>query len=395
MLRKFLLIAAVCGLVASQAAVAKAPVQQARDIELVMTQQELAVDVPNTGGAVAAGVGGILGVLIGAAINNAQVANGEKRVAEMRNQLLDYRFNQRFEQAFAAKLAAANLANPPKVEIVTSVRGADELKAAGAVPRTYALVLSPRYAITSNFEDLSVTVNAMWLDRSLKTNGKVKQKFHMMRTYAYRFPMEEVSGSGATEDSQRWVALGGAELSAMLDKGIDEVAAMVVYDLTPAGLAESQDKKMRDVKMAGKVRRGRKVEVAPGQAWLRNRFMLEGFHPIDGSGPVFSVAAAPVAPVAPVDASAPAVAPVAVDAAIVSEVSVATETAAAPEAALTAEAPVAVDTAVAPEADVSPEAPITADAPSAPAAVEAAAPAVAPTPVEAAEAVAPAVEASN
>lgn len=375
MLRKFLLVAAAFGFVASHTAVAKAPVAQAKDIEVVMTQQELAVDVPNTGGAVAAGVGGILGALIGAAINNAQVANGEKRVAEMRNQLIDYRFNQRFEQALAAKIAAANLPQPPKVEFVTSVRGADELKAAGAVPRNYVLVLSPRYAITSNFEDLSVSSSAMWIDRSLKGNGKVKQKFHMMRTYAFRFPMKEISGSGATEDSARWVALGGAELAAMLDKGIDEVTDMIVYDLTPAGLAESQEKKLSNYNMAGKARRGRKVEVAQDRVWLRNRFALEGFHLIDGKGPVFSLAAA--APAAATDAAVVAdapVAPAAADAPIAAEAPVAAETPVTAEAPMAVEAPAATGTTVAPAAD---------------AAVEAA------TPVEAPAAAAPATEASQ
>jgi hypothetical protein len=323
MFRKFALVAALSALVLSQAAAAKAPVAQARDIELVLTQQELAVDVPNTGGAVAAGVGGLLGALVGAAINNAQVANGEKRVAEMRNQLIDYRFNQRFEQALTAKLAAANLPEAAKLEVVTSVRGADELKAAGAVPRNYVLVLTPRYAITSNFEDLSVTVGALWVDRTLNAKGKVKQKFVLSRSYAVRFPMQEIAGSGATEDAQRWVALGGTELAAMLDKGIDEVTAMVVYDLTPAGLAESQGKEWTNLQLAGKPRRGRLVEPAPGVHWLRGRFALEDFHPIDGKSAVFSTAAAaaapgaPVAPVAPVEATAttaaapPAPAPVA------------------------------------------------------------------------------------
>lgn len=313
MLRKIAFVAALVSLfgntvVSAAETTATLPVApEPKQIEVMLTQPEMAVDVPNTGGAVAAGVGGILGALIGAAINKAAVSNAETRVAEMRNTLVDYHFNDRFEQVLRAKFAAANLAPAPTVEYLHSVRGRDELIAANAVSRTGLLYLSPRYSITSDFERMSVTVPATTLDRSLK-GEKVKERYRAFGNYTYSFPMQKIAGSGATEDSKRWVGLGGPEMVAMIEEGIDQVTDMIVYDQSPAGLVEAKTKVDR---------KGRNVGPTADRQWLRTRMGMTASHPIDGTNKEFSAraaarmatvtSAAPVAETtAPVDATAAA-----------------------------------------------------------------------------------------
>lgn len=346
MFKKFLALAAAGSLLVHSLAFAKDPPVQPTHVEVLTTQPELAVDVPDTGGVAGAAVGGILGALIGAAINKAAVANAEERVGELRNNLVDYRFNERFKQQLAAKIAATNLAQPPQVEYLDSVRGADQIIAAGAQARTNLLFLAPRYAIASNFESLTVSITATTLDRSLKSNGKVKEKPRAYRTYSYRFPMKKIMGSGATEDAARWVALGGADVSAMLDEGIDHVTSMVAYDLTADGLADQVRKGTERVELAGKTRTGRWIEPVAGKRWLRNSFAVEGAREIDGvPTQVAQVAPAAAAPVA-VEPAATETAVAATDAPVAEAAPVAVEPVATETAVAAAEAPVAAAPAI-------------------------------------------------
>jgi len=354
MLKKIALLAALVSLLGNTTVSAAAtdipPAGPApKQIEVTLTQPELAVDVPDTGGAVAAGVGGILGALIGAAINKAAVANAEKRVAEMRNALVDYHFNDRFEQALRAKLAAADLAPAPSVEYLRSVRGRDELIAANAVPRTGLLVLTPRYAITSDFERLSVKVQATTLDRTLK-GEKVKERYRAFNSYVYSFPMKRISGSDATEDSKRWVELGGTEMAAMFEEGIDQVTDMIVYDQTSAGQAEAATKVTRQ---------GRTVGPTPDRQWQRTRLGMTATHPIDGTSKEFSerdaariAAAKATTPVTSAAALAPAATPVAAP----------VETSAAPAANAPIAAPIKTNAAPAANAPAAAPAAAPADA---------------------------------
>jgi hypothetical protein len=352
MFKKIALLAALVGLVGNTVAVAAtpAPTTGPEHIEVVLYPTELAVDVPNTGGAVAAGVGGIFGALIGAAINKAAVSNAEGRVAEMRNALVDYDFNARVEQAIRAKLAAAPLVTQPTtVEYLHTVRGADELKAANAANRTGILFVVPRYAVTSDFERLTVTLSANTFDRSVRSNGTVKEKIRGFKLHSYAFPMRKVTGSGATEDSQRWVTLGGTELAAMLDEGIDQVTDMLVNDLTAEGMADAAAKTPM---------KGRSVTTASGRTWTRTRAGLSSQPEIDGVTRVYSERAAaraaalvpaPVASdvntAAPADGVAPAAA-APVEASAAPAAAAAVEAAVPAEVAAPAEATAPADTAV-------------------------------------------------
>lgn len=351
MFKKIALLAALVGLVGNTVAFAAtpAPTTGPEHIEVVLYPTELAVDVPNTGGAVAAGVGGIFGALIGAAINKAAVSNAEGRVAEMRNSLVDYDFNARVEQAIKAKLAAATLVTQPTtVEYLRTVRGADELKAANAANRNNVLFVVPRYAVTSNFERLTVTLSANTFDRSLRSNGKVKEKIRGWKVHTYAFPMRKVTGSGATEDSLRWVSLGGTELAAMLDEGIHQVTDMLINDLTAEGMA--------DLKVKIPVR-GRTVTTASGRTWTRTRMGLSSQTEIDGVAKVFSERAAE---------RAAAQAPAAVATETAAPVDAAAPAAAAPGEAMAAPADVAVPTEAAVPAEADAEAPVAETVPAAP-----------------------------
>ena len=286
MTRFLLLIALLCS--ASAARAASDPLPAPGRIEVVPLYEELEVDMidrdnrriplmmldPDTSSGVVVALGQ-------AAVKSVMLRNGEKRLAALRLLLADFGFQQRFERALTAKLAAAELVAPANVQWM---RTPAEFAAARGTEGTGVLVLTPRHTVLSTFEDLAVVVEARRVDRRNK-NGKVKEKILEQRAYAHYFLLDKIDGSFASEDARRWEGLGGERLTAMLDKAIDEVTDMIAYDLTAAGQAEAQTKvKLSDRKsfmIGGMARFGRPLEPAPGRMWLRKNDRLESFAEVD------------------------------------------------------------------------------------------------------------------
>ncbi|TDK23127.1 hypothetical protein E2F46_12245 [Luteimonas aestuarii] len=210
------------------------PIATSAPIEIVLTQQELAVDVPDNSGA--AMQFGLIGALVGTAISNAQVKNAEQRVAELRNLMLDYPFNDRIEQALRSKLAAGGISGDAGVRVLHSTWDADP---AGMPSDGTVVMLVPRYSMLNNFELLSVKLALQQVERSIRSNGKPRQKVLFTRTYAFNFPLSKIAGSGAEEDAARWLAFGEGPLASLLDLGIDQVTDMLVYDLSSEGRQEA------------------------------------------------------------------------------------------------------------------------------------------------------------
>ena len=287
----------------------KAPAAPPATIEIVATQPDLAVDPIKIGGLGAMSTGAIF---LENGLRKASEASGDRRAVPLRSELAGHDFTARFEQALKARLAAAGLA----IDVRTrrTERSDDEPLAPGEPARV--LSMTPRHAMDSNFETLAISVDSWDLDRSLRGAGWLKQKLQGANDYpanrlgySVRFRMQRLAGSGASEDATRWAALGGAELAAMIDAGVDEVAAMIVHDLTPAGIADRGNRKQLGfVPFDGEPQRGRYVTV-DGKRWLRDRRGLQAAHAIDGMTRTYSAQAATTAPVTAPEAAAPADAP--------------------------------------------------------------------------------------
>ena len=243
------------------------PIRTSQPTEILLTQQELAVDVPNA--ASAAGMQfGLIGALVGTAINNAQVKNAEQRVGELRNALLDYPFNARVEAALREKLSANDVLGGQGLQVLHATWDADTAQQAGTTED--ALVLAPRYAILSNFEQLTVSLTLSHMQRTARAGKKPRQKALFSRTYAFNFPLSKISGSGAEEDAARWVGFGRVPMETLLDTGIDQVTDMLVYDLSTEGRAEAElPIKGLNGTVGGQQFAGRVVRSGDHWLWLR------------------------------------------------------------------------------------------------------------------------------
>ena len=204
------------------------PIEQNLPVVVILNQQEMQVDVPDS-----SAVGsqfGLLGALISAAVDSTATKNAETRIAAIRNLMVDYHFNQKFEEAIRASLATPGISNNPQITIA---RSTGEIANSVVKPRPAEVLtnlqITPRYSISNNFETVSLTMTVQYLSSTLKPNGKVKQNIVFSRIYKFNIPMDPIKGSLALDDSNRWAALGSEQLISLADQSIKQVTDMLAF----------------------------------------------------------------------------------------------------------------------------------------------------------------------
>lgn len=275
------------------------PVAQELPVEVIESQQEIAISVPETASAMGAQFG-LIGALIGSAVQNSQVKKAEERIVPLRNLLVDYRFNQKLQEALQAKLASEGLSPHPVLTVMqTPLEALDAQQNAKLPPQ--ALVLRPYYGVDSGFGQLTVRLNAELVDRTLKPNGKIKAVSRFNRAYAFQFPLQ----GGRSEDPvQDWLAFGAAGMAQLLDQGIAQATDMLVQDFSAEGRAAWELKtKGQSVAVGGNIYQGTPVRQGEGWAWVRNgkgrMQSLQGYRPLTVSmAPALQASAAATAPTA-------------------------------------------------------------------------------------------------
>lgn len=298
------------------------PLGEQLPVEIIEAQQEIGVVVPAT----AQNMGmqfGLIGALIGSAVQNSQVKKAEEAVVPLRDLLVDYPFNQRMQDALRAKLVSDGISPNPQITVMPTVWEAHDAQQKAQLP-PQALVLTPSYSVDNQFTQLTVVVHAQFVERSVKSNGKIKVVPRLTRSYSYQFPM---SGARSPEPIQDWLALGAPGLAAVVDRGIQQAADMLVNDFTAESRAAWNAKvKGEAVNLSGMRYTGVPVRQGEGWSWLRlgrgHMQSLLGLEPLLAGAPLpaaFVPAAAPMMAAAPdsavTEASAEAIVTGAVEAA--------------------------------------------------------------------------------
>lgn len=262
------------------------PIEQDLPVVVILNQYEMQVDVPDS--SAVASQFGLLGALIGAAVDSTATKNAEARIAAIRNLMIDYNFNQKFEQAIRASLATPGIAVNPQITIARSTG-----EIANSIPKPRPaevitnLTITPRYSISNDFETVSLTMTVQYISTTLKPNGKTKQAYNFSRIYKFNIPMDPVKGSQATEDSNRWAELGSKQLMLLADQSIKQVTDMFAFDFSTEGRALSaQSNKGLKVTFKGNTYSGRELRrtedfvwVQSGKDWAQT---IQGYQPITG-----------------------------------------------------------------------------------------------------------------
>lgn len=250
------------------------PIEPALNVEVVLHQQELDVDVTKSQIAAAAGAFGLVGALVGAtldaAIDTASAQNAEKRVADIRNLLLDYNFNQAIEDSIKTAVTSPGISPAPVVIVRKTVWDSVAEQAAPlAEPKQTVLRLVPRYAVAGNFESMTVSMMAYYVQRTVKDSGKIKESVIFSRNYSFELPLDKIEGSGADEDADRWVAIGKDGLVALLNQGVKQIGEMLAYDFSIEGRNLSGNAKIgKTTQFKGKSYRGALVREEPEYIWV-------------------------------------------------------------------------------------------------------------------------------
>lgn len=285
------------------------PVEPALNVELVLHQQEIAVDVTST--APVAMQFGLIGALVGAAIDNANAQAAEKRVVDIRNLLVDYDFNRAAEDAVQSAVSSPGIS--PKPVITVRKSGWDAVAEQGNAmtgPQQTLLRLIPHYAIASNFESIKVSLQAYYLQRTVKDSGKIKESVIFSRNYSYELPLEKKQGSGADEDADRWVAIGKDGMATLIGIGIRQTADMLAYDFSIEGREQIANAKSgKTTQFYGKSYRGTVLRETPDYIWVANGKIkarsVIGVQPV-AEATAAAHATAPEAAQVPAEASVPA-----------------------------------------------------------------------------------------
>ena len=237
------------------------PLGERMPVELVLHQQELAVDVPST-----AAIGmqfGLIGALISSAVDNANAKSAEARVAPLRDALIAYRFNERFEAELRSRLAAEGISPAPQLAVMPTGWDAINAEASDAVPM-YAMVINPRYAMDSEFRKLYITLNVSVVDRERKSNGKLKTRYRTVRSYNFNVLMED---GNPKEYLAKWYGLPPNAMSTMLEQGVRHVIDMMVYDFSAQGRTEWTTNTKKTKAKIGEYEYGG-LEVRRGDEWI-------------------------------------------------------------------------------------------------------------------------------
>lgn len=273
------------------------PVAQDLVIEVDLSQKEVEIDplIPRHGG----------DGLLGWAIDANQADSISTHVRPIRDLLIDYRFNERFEQSLRAKVATTEGLSPrPDVRIV---RESDFDPAHGA-DAPVKMYIKPHYSFDYRLNKLMVQATVSFWERD---GNKVRERF--VRHYVYNLPLDVPT----TDNTARWTSMGATGLANVLEQGLQQITDMIVHDYSPAGRAEwDKKKKGQYTPLLGRRYEGYPVRSTAAWAWVRqpdtmaakaSRSQFEYAYDITGFEPITATPVVPLPmPAAPaIQAGAP------------------------------------------------------------------------------------------
>jgi hypothetical protein len=261
--------------------------------------------------------GNLAADLIIAGIVARQISLANTRTPVLVEMLGDYPFEQVMTDKLKASLSAEGITTKPLWQIRNV---AADPAAPGAKPAEWQLpetgpllYLHPHYAMEYTAQKVVVSIDAAFVERFKKPDGKQGEKTIKSQRYGFELLLDRTFGRDGAGNLERWRGVGGEQLRHELDLAVGQAVDMLVYDLSPAGRAEGEHgpKHTEFVEYDDIRIRARELRDADGIMWVRTHdgFGITGGMSAEPDGPKHVKAAVAASAAAPAATPAPASTP--------------------------------------------------------------------------------------
>lgn len=234
----------------------KYPLEDA-GITIDATQEEIAVAGQSTSPMVAGG--GVLGVLVVAAIDGVANSRAEEAALSIRNDLVDFNVGEEMSAALKSSPVIRKLSMHDSIEVIRDSAVAKERWR--SVP-TFWLV--PTVEFSNNFRVLKVQLAVA--KSELNKYGKARQV--VTQTYRVDWPLKNIGKrSKRAELAEIWAAKGPEEIKQLARKGIDLAVVMLDQHLEAGKISRPSVRVTPDYDVMN----------PPSWLWRRNENMIFSF----------------------------------------------------------------------------------------------------------------------
>jgi hypothetical protein len=253
-----------------------------------LRQQEIGTDIipsnlSNAMGSSGGAIGSIIGSIADASIDNARAKKAESAVKPIRDALIDYQPGNVLAADLQKALATVPGASPSHVDVRQVIDPETTAKWINGSGNASVLLVTLNYKLSPNFDSIVISAEASLHAGGNRLANIAQTKPDLPPLVYYNdlsttVALPGLNGPQSPEGMVTlWAADGGQPARTALNAGLQELAAMIAYDLTaPAPLdgklyKAPKDAETRQVTIiaAPPYQYGYVEHTAEGRAWLR------------------------------------------------------------------------------------------------------------------------------
>lgn len=240
------------------------PLADVLPVEVYFDQPELEVSYSSARLNAASG-GSPLGMIVVMGLQGKAERGTEESVAMLRDQLLDYSHSPVLQTLLVDHLRSPGLSPSPRLTWSRTMYLSDE--ESERLP-AQALVLMPYYAIDQDFRRLFVRLDARLVERTRRSNGKLKVTERVFHRYEFGYLLPEDQPEGP----EAWSRLGSPVLHRLLTHASTQTLDMLSHDFSMIGRAQwATNTRRQNATLNGREVDGKEERRGDDWIWVRTR----------------------------------------------------------------------------------------------------------------------------
>lgn len=204
---------------------------------IMATQKEIVADVEKSHVAMYAG-GGLIPALIDVAVENSRANSAEDAVRPIRDALVDFEIGTELHKALGTRLEVIPWLHVRKVEVVHDNRPKQISSLLAASSEDALLLLTPTYALTSDFSTLKLETEIRVVPRAAHLippevgDDAEKRMTPLYKTkISHQAPLP-VQGNPKTDAANAWSSESGKRIKEALQQSISRTADQIIEALS-------------------------------------------------------------------------------------------------------------------------------------------------------------------